>query len=141
MQDFEERLLAPFKNGLRRFWGEVLITTQVHTGKVSHENDRQAYRILRPKHPDKKYLEVFIHFPAEYVLETPDWNDFTAPIPHACNIILLVLGLEACSASAVIDRVGKRLVYRLPMSERVYRNLPLIPVSVSQQELETEWLP
>lgn len=134
MDDFVERLITPFKRGLKRLYDVTDVTVQIHTGHVCHDIDLPSNKAFKPKYPDKKYVEVFIHFPDEYVKKNEDWSFYAS---QGCVTVLDTLGLEAASADAYMDNQN-RFVFWVPMNERIYQNLPPIAAIVEQKDFRVE---
>jgi hypothetical protein len=135
MEDFEARLLAPFKAALTWVFKSVDIKTQVHTGHIVHEGSLACIKAFKPTHPERKYLEVFIYFPEKYVQEHENWYLLAGIL---CVSTLRTLGLDACAGDSHLDKKDRYFSFWVPMSERVYKNLPSIPKPLDQKELHVE---
>ena len=67
----------------------------------------------------ERYLEVFVHFPKDYIRKTRHWTELATPIPQSCLTILYVLGLQVFGGDAVVDKAGKCYTFCTEINERV----------------------
>lgn len=134
MKDFRKRLVSAFLTSLQWRWKDIKISTKIRTGRKEDVEMIPVYRAYRPTDPKKKYLEIFVHFPDDYILNEPNWTELATPIPQACAQVLYTLGLQVMICDAVVDNKNKCFTFITAINARVYQNLPPIPKQLTNIE-------
>ena len=139
MQDFEKRLVQPFRLGLGWPWPDTKIETRQETAAEDAAIVNRAFPKMKhvPLDPDRKRLIVRIHFPDSYKKQHPDWKQECGccRFIHAIIVILYSLGLGCLKSDAEDNFTEGYFEFWVDINETVYARLPtLIERGLNQQE-------